>query len=82
MPTSDSDRVVPNVDEMTPWGKTNQQLYDEGLAKFEAAKAAGLHPAPFPWLAEERLPSDLAMRRVNAATPLEPERVSRRGGNG
>jgi hypothetical protein len=73
MPTSDSDRVVPNADEMTPWGKTNQELYDEGVAKFEAAKAAGLHPVPFPWLAQGRLPSHLASG-TNATRPLESER--------
>ena len=79
MSTSDSDRVVPHADEMTPWGKTNQELYNEGVARFEAAKAAGLHPDPFPWLAEGRLPSDLAMLGINAAAPLESERDLGRG---
>ena len=73
MPTSGSDHLVPHADEMTPWGKTNQQLYEEGVARFEAAKAAGLHPAPFPWLAEGRIPSDLAMRGINANAPLQSE---------
>ena len=72
-PTPKSDRKVPRGDEMTPWGRTNQELYDEGVAKFEAAKAAGMHPHPFPWLAQGRLPSDLAMRGINATAALESE---------
>lgn len=48
---------VPEGNKMTTWGKTNQELYDEAMAKHAAAKAAGLRPDPFPWLAKDGEPS-------------------------
>ena len=55
---------IPDGDAITPWGKAKHELYDEGVARFEAAKAAGLHPDPFPWLAEGRESSEMALRRT------------------
>jgi hypothetical protein len=45
---------VPNGQVMTPWGKTRQELYDEAMAEFNAAKAAGLRVDPAPWLSRIR----------------------------
>ena len=45
---------VPDGHELTPWGETRQQLYDEAVARFEATRGAGLHPDPFPWLNRNR----------------------------
>jgi hypothetical protein len=60
-----SETDIPNGGEMTAWGKTRKELYDEAMSEFEAAKVAGLKPDPFPWLTRGR--------SVNAP-PLERRR--------
>jgi hypothetical protein len=50
----DACRIAASSDEMTPWGKTKKELYDEAMERFEEAKAAGLHPDPFLWLTRGR----------------------------